>query len=495
VYYPRSFLKLILLGFLLVSLPLVYALAELVLSLDRLASQSQQEVLQAAQAARTSRLLFEQTTTLERLVRQYLILEDSALIDDYARLRQEFAQTTRQLALLPLEQPYAFALEKLAESERRLHALLISPERSPAVGAELANGYARMSEGAQTMLNATNELTQSAIESLQQTATRGREKWLWLALASVGIAIALAIGFAVLIARPIRQLDQAIREMGSADFSRAVQVNGPQDMRYLGQRLEWLRTRLRDLEQQQNRFLRHVSHELKTPLTVVREGSELLRDEVGGKLSREQADIVRIVRDNTLSLQKLIEDLLSYHQTRAMEPAAALPVFLPDVVNRVIREHKLAALARIVSFDTELAPATVLGDADRLRTIVDNLISNAIKYSPRSGRIRVELAAGKEMAVLDVIDQGPGVAAEERQRIFDSFYQGRVKPEGPVKGSGLGLAIAREYTLAHGGRLEVSDRPDRTRGACFRLWLPLATASAAQTSPAGVPALREERAK
>jgi two-component system sensor histidine kinase GlrK len=483
VYYPRSFLKLILIGFLLVSMPLLYALAELLLSLDQLASQSRQEVLQAAQAARASRQLLEQTTTLERLVRQHLILDDSALIEDYGRVRQEYAATVRQLAMLPLDESYAAALEHLTTSEASLHRLLTAPQRTPEAAAELARGYAQLADGAQTMLNASNQLTQKAIESLQETATRGREKWIWLALATVGIAIALAIGFAVLIARPIRELDRAIRQMGSADFTRAVRVNGPQDMRYLGQRLEWLRTRLRDLEQQQNRFLRHVSHELKTPLTAVREGAELLRDEVGGKLLPEQREIVRIVRENTLSLQKLIEDLLTYHQTRAMEPATLGPVALPDVVRRVIREHKLAALARIVSFDVDLAPAIVVGDADRLRTIVDNLVSNAIKYSPRSGSVRITLHRQDDMALLEVIDSGPGVEQEERHRIFDSFYQGSVKPEGRVKGSGLGLAIAREYTVAHGGRLEVHERPDGRRGACFRLWLPLVV-----TGPATVPA-------
>ncbi len=87
-----------------------------------------------------------------------------------------------------------------------------------------------------------------------------------------------------------------------------------------------------------------MSHELKTPLTAVREGAELLRDRVAGDLSPGQRDIVRIVRENTLQLQKLIEDLLTYHQTRALEPQALGPVALPDVVRRVIREHKLAAL-------------------------------------------------------------------------------------------------------------------------------------------------------
>jgi two-component system sensor histidine kinase GlrK len=266
--------------------------------------------------------------------------------------------------------------------------------------------------------------------------------------------------------------------MGTADFTHAIEVNGPQDMRYLGQRLEWLRSRLQDLEEQQNRFLRHVSHELKTPLTAVREGAELLRDNVGGKLAPEQREIVRIVRENTLHLQKLIEDLLTYHQTRAMEPQTLGPVLLSDVVRRVVKEHKLAALARVITFEAKLTPALVVGDADKIRTIVDNLVSNAIKYSPRSGVIALCVLQGEGFAVLDVIDQGLGIVPAERQRVFESFYQGKPPAAGRVKGSGLGLAIARDYALAHGGRIEVQDRTDGKRGAQFRLWLPLATGDA-----------------
>jgi len=311
VYYPRSFLKFILLGFLLVSLPLLYALVELIVSLDRLGTQSQQAVLQAAQAGRASRQLYEQATTLERVVRQHLILEDPQLIDDYGRLRQDFRATAEQLQQLPLDRPQLSQLEKITDAESRLYALLKSPQRPPNAGAALAEGYANLAEGAQAMLTASNRLTEREIERLQETAAEGRKTWAYLALAAGAIALALAILFAVLIARPIRQLDQAVRQMGTADFSHAIEVNGPQDMRYLGRRLDWLRSRLHDLEAQQSRFLRHVSHELKTPLTAVREGVELLRDRVGGELSAEQREIVRIVRENTRSLQKLIEDLLS----------------------------------------------------------------------------------------------------------------------------------------------------------------------------------------
>jgi len=495
VYYPRSFLKFILLGFLLVSLPLLYALAELIFSLDRLASQGRVEVLQAAQATRNSRLLFEQSATLERIVRQQLILDDSALLDDYNRLREEFRATTRQLQALPLEATQLAALDRIADSEARLHKLLTAPQRDADAAVTLAEGYAQMVDGAQASLAATNQLTQRAIERLQDTATQGRETWQWLALAAGPLALALALLFAVLIARPIRQLDLAIRQMGTADFTHAIEVNGPQDLRYLGQRLEWLRVRLRDLEEQQNRFLRHVSHELKTPLTAVREGAELLRDEIGGKLSREQQEIVRIVRENTLSLQKLIEDLLKYHQTRSTEPQVQVTVPLAEVVERVVKDNKLAALGRMITFETELAPALVTGDGDQIRTIVDNLVTNAIKYSPRSGTVGLALAARDGFAVLDVADRGPGVAPAERLRVFDSFYQGAAPIDGRVKGSGLGLAIAREYALAHGGRIEILDRPDGLRGACFRLWLPMLAGTATPSAPAVVvarPTLRED---
>jgi two-component system sensor histidine kinase GlrK len=485
VYYPRSFLKFILLGFLLVSLPLLYALAELVLTLDRLATQATQEVQMSARAVRTSRLMFEQATTLERIVRQNLILEDGALVEDYKRVRQDFRTSATQLTQLPLEPESHAAVTSLMDSEATLYAAFTSPNRNETGAVALAEGYAHLVDSAQATLAATNQLTQSAIDRLQVTAARGHETWQALAWAAGAIALALAILFAVLIARPIRQLDQAIRLMGSADFNHVVEVNGPQDLRYLGQRLEWLRTRLKDLEDQQNRFLRHVSHELKTPLTAVREGAELLRDEVGGKLTVEQHDIVRIVRENTISLQKLIEDLLRYHQTRALEPATLGPVLLAEVVNRVLRDNKLAALARIITFQTNLAPLAITGDPERLRTIVDNLISNALKFSPRSSTIDVVLRADGSDALLEVADAGPGVRPDERSAIFDSFYQGSAPTEGRVKGSGLGLAIAREYTLAHGGTLEVGARSDGERGAVFRLRLPLAFAALpAPASPA-----------
>src|SRR6185437_2775224 len=104
----------------------------------------------------------------------------------------------------------------------------------------------------------------------------------------------------------------------------------------------------------------------------------------------------------------------------------------------------------------------------------DNLLSNALKYSPRNATVGLSVAARGGFAVLDVIDGGRGVAVADRTRIFESFYRGPAPVDGRIKGSGLGLAIAREYALAQGGSIEVADRADGKSGAWFRLTLPLA---------------------
>jgi two-component system sensor histidine kinase GlrK len=174
-----------------------------------------------------------------------------------------------------------------------------------------------------------------------------------------------------------------------------------------------------------------------------------------------------------------------------MEPQTLGPVALEDVLRRVAREHKLAAFARMITFEAKLTSAIVIGDGNKIRAIVDNLMSNAIKYSPRAGEILLELRIENDFAVLDVIDEGPGIDPGDRPRIFDSFYQGKNAPGGRIKGSGLGLAIAREYALAHGGRIDVLDRSDGGRGAHFQLRLPLAL-SVHQTPARGAAAVTLE---
>ncbi len=286
--------------------------------------------------------------------------------------------------------------------------------------------------------------------------------------------------FAVLIARPIRQLDQAIRRMGTADFTHAIEVNGPQDLRYLGQRLEWLRTRLNELEQQQTRFLRHVSHELKTPLTAVREGAELLRDNVGGRLSPEQQEIVRIVRENTLSLQKLIEDLLTYHQTRAVEPATLGPVPVADVVRRVLREQKLAAIARMITFDARLA------SCDRRRRRGEDPHGHrqpGVQRDQVLAALRRHRAGGSSSATASRCStwSTTGRASPPTSASACSTPSTRARRRSTARSRAPGSASRSRANTRSRRRGASRSSIARTakRGVRFRLWLPLAAGASA----------------
>ena len=277
-----------------------------------------------------------------------------------------------------------------------------------------------------------------------------------LVLFGTAVALLIALALTRYIARPIVEIDAAIRQLGGADFSRAIAVRGPEDLRYLGRRLDWLRRRLEEFETQKNRFLRHVSHELKTPLTALREGAELLHDQVAGPLAPPQRRVVSIMRDNSIKLQRLIEELLDYQ--RALHAAASLEVktvVLDALVTEAAREHELAARAKGLTLEVDAQASSLEADPDKLRSVVDNLISNAVKFTPPGGRIVVRARVASGEAVIEVLDSGPGVPVEERESIFKLFFKGRTKSDGGVKSSGLGLAIARELVEAHGGHIAV----------------------------------------
>jgi len=409
------------------------------------------------------------------VVRQYLILNDAELLNDYGRLRANFKANTSELSLQPLDELQLHELNQTIDKEQQLYEQLLDKPAAEADKTALVEGYGALSDLARDVLNTSNALIDREVESMRRTGERA-QRILWLQLAAtIPLGVLLAVGVTLLIARPIRQLDQAIRRLGAGEFDSDIRVGGPADLKYLGGRLEWLRERLIELEQQKRLFLRHVSHELKTPLTALREGSELLADEPAGPLSAGQREVVGILRQNSVRLQQLIEDLLDYH--RAQESVGRLElaaVRFDRIVEQALEDHRLAARARGIRVDLRLDPVILQADEDKLHAVVANLVSNAVKYSPDGGIISLALHPDGDKVALDVRDAGPGIPPEDRERIFDWFYQGERVHRGRVSGSGLGLAIAREFVVAHGGRIEVVD--DLAVGAHFRVTLPRAAA-------------------
>jgi two-component system sensor histidine kinase GlrK len=282
----------------------------------------------------------------------------------------------------------------------------------------------------------------------------------------------LAGVFSWMINRPIKQLKASIKQLGQADLRPQPAISGPQDIVELGREIDWLRQRLQALEEQKQRFLRHVSHELKTPLASLREGVALLNDELAGSLNTRQHSIVSIMDSASRDLQKRIEDLIL---TSSMMREAALPPVAPqalaDVLGGVLARQRLALETHGIRVETQLSATTVKTNRNQLETVLDNLLSNAIKFSPEGGRILVKSESADDAVAVWVCDQGEGIPETERSHVFEPFFQGARQPATTIKGSGLGLSIVRESLLTAGGSVEVVDCPPWS--TCFRLSWPI----------------------
>jgi len=472
LYRPKSIRRLLLVGFVLVVVPLMMALIHAMYSVDQLVAQGQRALFATVRATHSSEQLADTITDMERNARQYKVLGDVALLDVYQENHQKFLDTAKRLAFLNLSDKQRERLEMIIEIEDGVNEVLISfPYDTPEIAAAVED-FSSLARDARKMLIDNRKLVEREVEWLDANGARVQRGLVVQAMALVPGAMILTGIFTILITRPLQQMDKAIRRLGEGDFSKPAHIVGPLDLEQLGERLDWMRKRLLEVEQDKNSFLHHISHELKTPLTAIREGAELLNEQVVGNLNAQQREILAILKDNTLRLQKLIENLLDFNVASSRGSQLHVEqVALRPLIESVLADHKFATLARQIDLNIDLQPIEIAGDRAKLQTLIDNLVSNAIKFSPEQGCLRVQLEQQGEQVVIEVADSGPGIPEEERSRVFDAFYQGSSSAIVHVRGTGLGLSIAREYARAHQGSIEVID--SEGRGTCLRVVLPI----------------------
>lgn len=477
--YPRSFLGLLLVGFAIVALPLIAGLMSNAFSIERLAAQSQQAVFNATVATRNARQLSTVAVPMERSARLYAASGDRSLIDAYKQSRGSFLKFLGEFVALPLASETQAAANLVQQKEAGIFKQLTEMPPSQTLGKQLESDFADLAMRIHALNTLADQLIDQEVAALKSAAAKSRNQVIWQLLAMIPSALLIIAGFTYLLARPIRDLDDAIHRLGEGKLAKRIHVSGPRDIEMLGEQLDWLRQRLISLEDQKTRFFQHVSHELKTPLMAMREGSDLLSSEVVGKLTDEQREVANILKQNSLTLENLIQDLLTYSQTQSSDRLGRKstldikPLQLRDLIDQAINAQRLAIAAKSITVKRECEKISAQGDAEKLRVVIDNLMSNAIKYSPLGGTIVVRLGKHKEHAVIEVIDSGPGIAVEDRDRIFDPFYRGRHSAMSAVKGTGLGLAIVRDYVELHQGTVKAL----AAAGAHFRVILPKLSAS------------------
>lgn len=469
---PRSLSGLLLIGFTLVTVPLLIAVVNATVDMRRLTRQSETLVRHGIEATHQSEALFRHTASLERTARLYEVLGDAKLKSVLAQHRADFDQAVVALSALVSDDETRSLLARLRDGSRMLdEAIHTAPPSDPAVHAAIEN-FGRLSDVVAAVANRTTEAIYAELRRLQDDAGRTQRDLWWQAAALVPVTAFILMVFVALLVRPIRQIDQAISELGRGTFSRPVAIQGPSDLQRLGRQLEWLRVRLLDLAAEKNRFLRHISHELKTPLANIREGTELMMEGAVGALDANQREVVGILRENGIRLQRMIENLLSFSAWQARSVGLELSAFeLTTLVRSVVDAQSLMLAAHRIALDIKVQPVEVTADRAKLRLILDNLLSNAVKFTPDGGTIYIHALVHQGRLLLDVADTGPGIPAEERAQVFEAFYTGAARQAGPVRGTGIGLSVVMEFVQAHGGTIELLDGVHP--GAHFRIRLPV----------------------
>ena len=237
-----------------------------------------------------------------------------------------------------------------------------------------------------------------------------------------------------------------------------------------------------ELNQMKFRFFINVSHELRTPLTLILTPLEVILKKVTDERLKDQ---LRVVYKNTQELYRLINQLLDFRKVEMKrEKLNLLPGDLEEFLRTVYEGFRPFAVDKGIDFDLNVAPAHwyMNFDHDKLHKIVNNLLSNAFKFTPESGRVTLSLAeneyGGRKYACISVSDTGIGIASDQVKHIFERFYQVQHNGQNKV-GSGIGLHLVKEYVDMHQGSVHVSSEPGK--GSCFTVFIPTDLAVAEET--------------
>ena len=477
---PRTLLGLVLLGLAFVTLPLLIAIGNAVIKLGQLATESEAVLADSATATLQNEKLASLLTSMERNARQYLQLQGVVasapeLLTLYDGDQVSFEEGLATLTSLPKDADIAEQLRRLASISKEVNWALHSGSKNGTLDMVIER-FRVMNAAARDVGQNMRRLIDTRLNELEENTRSAQHALAWQSAALIPGTLVLVVLFLLLVGRPMRQVDRAIRELGEGDFSRPITVSGPNDIETLGRQLEWLRHRLKESTDEKNKFLRHMSHELKTPLANIREGTELLLDGSVGELDHQQQEVTSILRDNGVKLQKLIENLLTFSAWQTQTASLELAEFeLKPMVFGILSQHRLPISNKKIKLNLKIAAIKVLADEGKLKLVLENLLSNAIKFTPNDGMIQISAEMQDAELVIDVSDNGPGVHPEDGDRIFEAFYQGRRPQGGPVGGTGIGLSVVAECIQAHGGSVTLVR--GITQGAHFQVRLPLRRAS------------------
>ncbi len=486
----------VLVGFFAALVPICTAIVFTMQTLGELADKNRELTKSVVNATRLGQEIQRDVLELERRARQQIALNEPQLAGLFSKELELLADKLHalqtlmptnspdiegllhslgQLSLMPDPNPALEHAPQL-EAEAMTTVVAVAPAETPINGEIQATLQDRLNHEFSVIYDQSKAIRSwllASVDQLLEQAALEADYHIDSLLVQLSVLAAATLGllllFAYLINKPVRDLTEEIHQLGTAGLSHAIEISGPLELQALGTELEALRKDLHESEQQKQQFLRHISHELKTPLASLREGADLLSEQVTGHLSQQQLEIVDIVRTNGIELQRLIENLIDYNHL----PQQDLKIDSFDVRElwrELLPPHRISVNKKGLQLQTQGAAITWRADRYKLKTSLDNLLSNAVNYTPVGGKIDIVWRRERDQLLIDVANSGEPIPTNDAEQIFEPFFQSAAKRSGPIKGSGIGLSVARECVEAQGGTLSLV--PHKGLPICFRLQCP-----------------------
>ena len=381
---------------------------------------------------------------------------------------------------------YGDATMTARELWSRLHRNLLEQQRLIAEG-EVARadslqaglvepGFANMDRSLDPIGEAINRGSEASIRQAAELATEATTRTLLALVFALAAAIAVGAWLTHSLLRPIEELRGGMARVAGGDFDPTLRMppDRPDEFGDLARSFGTMTERLDELDRLKAEFVSVASHEIKTPLNVIKGYVSLLHDGIYGPVSEEQQKALASVIGQTDLLTRLVKRLLDLSRLEAGSGGLDFrPIPFQHWVSELASGYEVLARqsnANFVFDVSEPLPETIIGDPDRLSEVIGNLLSNAFKFTPAEGEIRLSVSSRDSEVVMEVADSGVGIPPDKLPRIFEKFYQVDNEAQPRSAGSGLGLAIAREIVEAHGGTISAFSEPGR--GTTFRVEIP-----------------------
>lgn len=463
-FQSASLRQFILFSFFLALIPLTVLLWQSYRSLANISQYAEAQAESSVASVKLTENMQNVVVDIERSVRQFSILRTEALSQlATSHLRNYLGMLDK--VCLDLDAPLL-----CQEQARQTTSLLTEFEQSS--NEQLSPLLLQIRQQQQQLTEQIWARLEQRLENQQAFVEQAQSQLAWQTVALVVLTLFLVLWASARIASPIKQLDTMIRSIGQASHHFPHEkVQGPRELTELGEQLRWLASRLQQLEALRLILLRHASHELKTPLSSIREGCALLSEQLVGPLNDSQMEVVSLLNGSADRLSQLTEQLLDYN--RLLQQAK--PEFAwqdsQQLFDACFADHALSLQQRQQFIECDCQVPQLYTDAMLFRRILDNLINNAQAYGGQGSPVWVILRQHENFVLLDVANNGTPIPPELRAKLFEPFQRGKSPRFDSIQGSGLGLSIVSDCARLLGGMAEIVDVT--YADVCIRVRLPI----------------------